>query len=75
MVKLASSQLKKRYMREICYGTTVDNTDDYVCISENSDIMLLKTFYRTVVENFESIYLWFPTEQNQKRIENKFIPI
>lgn len=55
-------------LRQICYGESADEADDYVCTGESPALDSLEQFCCSLVSEFEYICLRMPMEEHLKRI-------
>jgi hypothetical protein len=55
-------------MRVIAYGIPVDYTDEYLRIGEDTTILSIRMFAKTIIHVFGPEYLQSPNEEDTKKI-------
>jgi hypothetical protein len=55
-------------MRVIAYGIPADYTDEYLCIGEDTTILLVRLFTKTIICVFGLEYLRSPNEEDTKKL-------
>ena len=68
LLGFSSYQLISATMRVIAYGITLDYTDEYIRIGEDTTLRFVRIFAKVIIQLFGEEYLRAPNEEDTKRL-------